>query len=366
MGRDGCPRRAGGRGPRGAAHRPPLHRRPRRQARPGLRRLHRLRCPRRPPHRPGPARSAPAQHRPLARRGNGPASGARGGARADDVPAAEDPRLRPHRGTRRGGPGHGRPAQRRHHTAGARVRLARLLRRPRPALPLRPHADGRGRGRRPRRRAAPGRRAARRARPRPRRAAREGGAGTPQRHGRNARHAADGVRRPRAAVQLRRCRGGAVAGGAAGDRPGARPRAARRPAAPGAGRQRGQHAQGAGGVRPHRPPPGRRTAGAGRLLGALCAAGRRSGPGHARARPRGRRAGAGLVRGQPGGAARRAGRVQRELPRSPGRLRPRLPRRRRRGPRLDRRAPQPTGCWTRTAPTGCRRSWPTTRVWTPG
>ena len=41
-------------------------------------------------------------------------------------------------------------AQPRHHAGGARVRLARLLRRPGPAVALRAGADGRGRGGRPR------------------------------------------------------------------------------------------------------------------------------------------------------------------------------------------------------------------------
>ncbi len=46
--------------------------------------------------RPGAARPAAAQHRPLARRRHGPARGARGRPRAD-VPAAQDRLLRAHR-----------------------------------------------------------------------------------------------------------------------------------------------------------------------------------------------------------------------------------------------------------------------------
>lgn len=64
----------------------------------------------------------------------------------------------------------------------------------------------------------------------------------------------------------------------------------------------------------------------------------RRGPRHHRARPARRRAGARLGRRQPGRSSRRTGRVQRQLPRRAGRLRPGLPRHRRRRPRLHRRA----------------------------
>ena len=78
--------------------------------------------------------------------------------------------------------------------------------------------------------------------------------------------------------------------------------------------------------------------GAGRLLAALRAAGRRCLPRHARSRPPDRGPGARLGDRQPGRARRRPGRVERQLPRCAGRLRPGLPGDRRRRPRLDRGA----------------------------
>ena len=86
-------------------------------------------------------------------------------------------------------------AQPRHHPGGARVRLARLLRRPRAAVALRARADGRGRGHRRPRRTPPRRRRAHRGRPRAGRAGGQGGPGADQRHRRHARHAGDGDRR---------------------------------------------------------------------------------------------------------------------------------------------------------------------------
>ena len=86
------------------------------------------------------------------------------------------------------------------------------------------------------------------------------------------------------------------------------------------------------------PRPGLQP-GPGRLLAALLAAGARRRARHRGARRRGRRPRARLGGRQPGGARRGGqGRVQRQLPRRPGRLRPGLPgdRRRRRG--LDQRA----------------------------
>ena len=78
--------------------------------------------------------------------GSRPRGRARGGAGADAA-AALDAGDRPHRRPAR------RPCRRcagmlnaRHHAGGPRVRLARLLRRPRAAVALRARADGRGRG----------------------------------------------------------------------------------------------------------------------------------------------------------------------------------------------------------------------------
>ena len=87
-----------------------------------------------------------------------------------------------------------RAAQRRHHAGRPRVRLARLLRRPRAAVARRARADGRGRGPRRGRRAAPAAEALRASRDRAGRAGREGGPGADQRHRRHARHAGAGPR----------------------------------------------------------------------------------------------------------------------------------------------------------------------------
>ena len=90
-----------------------------------------------------------------------------------------------------------RAARRRHHPGRARVRLARLLGRPRAAVDGRAGAHGRGRGPRRARRAAPRRRgAAPRPASSPVAAGREGGPRAHQRHRRHARHAGAGPRRP--------------------------------------------------------------------------------------------------------------------------------------------------------------------------
>ena len=118
-----------------------------------------------------------------------------------------------------------RAAQRRHHAVGARARLARRQRRPRPARPLRAGADRRGRGRSATARASP--RRAGRGRHRAADAAGQGGPGAHQRHRRDARHARARPRRPRrAAAHGRRRRGDARRGAARH-----RPRLRRRPQA---------------------------------------------------------------------------------------------------------------------------------------
>ena len=121
-----------------------------------LRRLHRLRRARHPAHPDRAARPAAALAGALARRRRRPRGRARGRARAH-APAHLDARHRPHRRPRGDARDVRRDAQRRHHPGRARVRLARLLRRPRPAVALRAGrswARGRARRRRqPRRRA---------------------------------------------------------------------------------------------------------------------------------------------------------------------------------------------------------------------
>ena len=80
---------------------------------------------------------------------------------------------------------------------------------------------------------------------------------------------------------------------------------------------------------------------------------------------RGRRRGAALGDRQPDGAARRPGRVVRQLPRRTGRATPATSSPSR--PPTSARSPSaaPTGCSTRPARTGCRRSWPPTPASTP-
>ena len=128
-----------------------------------------------------------------------------------------------------------RPAQPRHHAVGAGARIARRLRRPRAAGPLRARAARRGlgarQGRRPggRRRCAGARRAA------TDRPVVQGGPGAHQRHRRHARHAAAGDRRRRAPVRDGRRDRGAVDRGDARLGPAVRARDPRDPAASGPG-----------------------------------------------------------------------------------------------------------------------------------
>ena len=90
----------------------------------------------------------------------------------------------------------GRPASARHHPGGPRVRLARLLRRPRAAVALRAGPDGRGTGTRADGSPTAGRHRAGRGRAPTGRAGGQGGAGADQRHRRHARHAGAGAARP--------------------------------------------------------------------------------------------------------------------------------------------------------------------------
>ena len=257
-------------------------------------------------------------------------------------------------------------AQRGPHPGRPRVRLPRLLGRPRAAGALRAGADGRGHGARRRRHAA--RRGATRS---PRRhhagrPAREGGPRADQRHRRHARHAGARDRRPAAAAHHGRHRRRDERRGAARHRRAcspptcrrcartrARPRP-RRTCAP-AGRQP-DHGQ------PPRPGVHPRP---GRLLAALRPAGRRRRPRHRRARGDGRRARAGRRHRQPGRARPTAGSsptATSTAPRSPtcwtsSRSSPPT------WPACPSAAP--TGSWTSRATTACTRSSPTTRASTP-
>ena len=248
-----------------------------------------------------------------------------------------------------------RAAQRRHHAGGARARLARRERRPRPARPLRAGADRRGRGRGPD--GAPGPRRCSRRRDRADHAGAEGGPRADQRHRRDARDAGAGARRPRAAccaspTSPPRCR-------------------SRRCSAPTARSPRTCIAL--------RPQPGQAASAANlrRLLaGSPIVASHRYGDDRVqdayslRCAPqvtgaardtlahaeRVAAAELGERDRQPDGAARRAGRVVRQLPRRAARLRAatswRSPSRRSAG------SPSgaPTGCSTPPARTACRRS----------
>ena len=263
--------------------------------------------------------------------------------------------------------GAGRPAQPRHHAVGAGARLARRLRRPGPAGPLRAGAARRGLGARQGRR--PGRR-------RPRRctaaglrpielAAKEGLAlinGTDGMLGMlllaiaDARHLftmADVT----AALAIEAMLGS--------DRPFLPELHAIRPH-PGQAVVGGQHPPAAAGLRHHglapRRPDARR---AGRLLDALRPAGGRRGPGHARLRRARSPSGSCVRRGQPGGAARRPGRVDRQLPRRAARLRRRLPGHRRRRGRRDLRAAGRPAARRDPLPGPAARSSPPTRASTP-
>ena len=197
----------------------------------------------------------------------------------------------------------------RHHAGRARVRLARLLRRPRAAGALRAGADGRGGGPRRRRRPDAGRRRARRGRPHAGRARRQGGPGPDQRHRRDARHAGAGHRRPADAAADRRHRRRHVRRGAARHRPGLRRRP---PGAAAAARARPRRRANlrallAGSGVVASAPRTRLQPRPGRLLAALLAAGARRRPRHRRPRGAGRRPRAGLGDRQPGRAATTAG-----------------------------------------------------------
>ena len=278
--------------------------------------------------------------------GHGPGRGTRGGPR-HHVPARQDPRLRPHRRPARGPADHGGRAQRRHHPGGPRIRLAGLLRRPRPAVPLRPGPDGRRRSHRARTAYCT---AARDGRPvaellaahgiEPVTLAEKEGPGARQRHRGHAGHAADGHRGHPPAAHDGGHHRRAQRRGAARHGPGVPARAARRaPAAPGPGRLRGQHAAGAVQLPDRRLAPGRRHQGPGRLLAALRTPGGRRRPRHRGPRRPGRLPRTRRRHRQPGGPAGRPGQLQRQLPRRPGGVRARLPGHRRRGPELHRRAP---------------------------
>ena len=125
------------------------HPRPRRGARrrprAALRHLHRVRRARHHVHRPRAPAAAAGEPHPLARRRHRRRGRARGGARAPAA-APADARDRAHRRApdRRGDLR--RDAQRRHHPDRARIRLARLLGRPRAAVARRARRDGRGAG----------------------------------------------------------------------------------------------------------------------------------------------------------------------------------------------------------------------------
>ena len=213
----------------------------------------------------------------------------------------------------------------------------------------------------------PGARAARRGGHRAGGAAGQGGARAHQRHRRDARDAAAGLRRPAHAARHRRRHRRDVARGAARHRPGAAARAARRPAAaPGAGGQRRRDAAPAGGLAAGRLPPRGRHPGAGRVLAALRPAGPRRGPRHARPRAARRERASWRRRsttrwcwrtGGCGPTATSTGRRSRTSSTSwpwSARTSPRWP------------SGGPTGCSTRRARTGCRRSSRTTRASTAG
>ena len=241
------------------------------------------------------------------------------------------------RGAAAGRPGAGRPAQPRHHAVGARARLARRVRRPGPAGPLRAGAAGRGLGARQGRRPDAGgrgaarRRAARRSSWPPRRAWRSSTAPTacsacccwPSTTPRHLFTMADVT----AALSIEAMLGS--------DRPFLPELHAIRPhpgqAVSAANIYRLLQDSADHGLAPRRPRPTRcRTR-------TRCAARRRwpARPGTRWTSPTRSPAGAGVRRGQSGGAARRAGAVDRQLPRRAARLRRRLPGHRRRRGRGD-------------------------------
>ncbi len=111
---------------------PSPHRRTRRRPRTALRRLDRIRRPRDDLHRTRAASPAAAEPHPVARGRHGRRGRDRGRARAAAA-APADPRVRPHGCAPRRRRDLRRDARRRHHARRARVRLARLLGRPRAA-----------------------------------------------------------------------------------------------------------------------------------------------------------------------------------------------------------------------------------------
>ena len=254
---------------------------------------------------------------------------------------------------------------RRHHAGGPRVRLARLLRRPRAAVALRAGADGRGRGPRRHRHADAGRRGARRCRSRAGRARRQGGSGADQRHRRHARHAGAGDRRPADAAAYGGHRGRDVGRGPARHRPGLRPRAAGDPAASRPGVVGRQPDRAARRTPASSPPTAARTA-TGSRTPTRCAARRRctAPPATPSSTPRrSRRSSSRSAVDNPVVLARIEQRSSRTAT-STARRSPTCSTSSRSSPPTWRRSASgvPTGSSTRPAATGCRRSSPTTRA----
>ena len=236
-----------------------------------------------------------------------------------------------------------------------------------PAGALRAGADRRGRGARPRRRRGPAAEALARGRDRAADAAGQGGPGADQRHRRDARHA----RRSRSTTCARLLRVADVTAAMSVEALLGTDRAFadgpdRAAAAAGPGGERRQPAPAARRLGDRRSPSRGRPPGPGRLLAALRAAGERRRPRRARARASGRRRRARRRDRQPDDPSRRPGRVVRQLPRRAARASPATSSRS--PPPRSARSPSgaPTACSTRRAPTGCRRSSPTTRASTPG
>ena len=308
-----------------------------------LRRLHRLRRAGHQAHPRRAARPAAAQPGPLARGRLRARGRARGGPRADAA-AAVDAGHRPHRRPPGDRAGLRRAAQRRHHPGRARVRLARLLRRPRAAvahcaLALMGEGDGARRGRR----AAAGR------------ARRCAAAGIEpvelaEKEGLALINGTDGMlgmlvlaaRRPAPAAAHRRHRRRDERRGAARHRRGLRRRPAGAAPAPGPGRLGAANLRALlAGSRRSWPATAARSAPACRTP-TRCAARRRC-TAPARDTVGARRARSPAASWPPRSTTRWSPldgrvRVQRQLPRRPGRLRAGLPGHRRRRRRLDQRA----------------------------
>ena len=212
---------------------------------------------------------------------------------------------------------------------------------------------------------ARGRRARRRA-DHAARAERQGGPGADQRHRRDARHARARLRRSEPPAPRRGHHCGDVGRGAARDRPGVRAGPRRAPPPARSGGKRREPVRSARRIGDRGQPSSRRPARPGRLLAALRSPGQRRRPGHAHARPDDRRARVAGRDRQPDGAARRPRRVMRQLPRGPRRVRLRLPRRRDRRGRLDRRAADGPAAGRVALPRACPRSSPRTRASIPG